>query len=134
MGIDPHRNHTERLVFLDETHASHIAGEVIDLGDPADRLARVIRAAQIQDELLRLGMNLPPGIEGLDAGSAHVTIPPTSPQPPVPVHRSPLRHGRQLAANRTLAEAHPACGQRLKRARPVSSRTMAWRSSSRAVT
>ena len=71
MRVDQHGQHAQRLVALDESHAAHIGGELVDRLDAAHRLARTRQLLQIPDHVLGVRVLLIPLVERLDVRHAH---------------------------------------------------------------
>lgn len=64
MGVDQNAQHAEGLVVLDETHAAHVGGEVVDLGAAVDGLIAMSLVAKVQDQIFGFGKQLIPLAEG----------------------------------------------------------------------
>jgi hypothetical protein len=54
MGVDKHREHTQRFVVLDESHAAHVGGEIIDVRDASRDPVAGFGELQIGDRVLRV--------------------------------------------------------------------------------
>src|SRR5690349_8332627 len=74
MRVDQHADHAQALVVLDEPHAAHVAGEVIDGVHPLDGLERGIAQVQIRNDVFGFRMNLIPLLERLDIDTAHLAV------------------------------------------------------------
>ena len=72
MGIDQDREHAERAVVFDESHAAHVGSEIIDNGGVAERLFAGGFILQINPEIFNLGENLVPFIEWFDVHRAQI--------------------------------------------------------------
>ena len=70
MRVDQHRQHAQGRVVLDEAHAAHVGGEVVDDHGVARRSFAGVLVLQIQLQILRLGKTLVPLVEGLDIDGA----------------------------------------------------------------
>ena len=72
--IDQHGQHAQRLVVLDEAHAAHVGGQVVNLhGALGGRLA-VFLEIQIEGEILDVVEALVPFVERLDVHRANVAV------------------------------------------------------------
>ena len=72
MRIDENRQHAERLVVFDETHATHVRGKIIDLiGVPADRFTLILQV-EVQHQVLNIVKPQIPFIERLDINCANL--------------------------------------------------------------
>src|SRR5207249_3955160 len=72
MGIDQDREHAERAVVFNESHATHVGSEVIDNGGVSQRLFAGGLILQIELEIFNLGENLVPFIEWFDINRAQI--------------------------------------------------------------
>ena len=71
VGVDQHRDHASGPVRLDEAHAAHVAGEVVDVRDAVDGAA--LHASSERRSATRFStsrQHLIPLVEGLDVDGA----------------------------------------------------------------
>ncbi len=66
VGVDQNREHAQGLVVLDEAHAAHVGGEVIDIIRVDKRLYAGILETKIRDDIFRTLTNLIPLVERLE--------------------------------------------------------------------
>src|SRR5438046_1101774 len=64
--INQHGQHTKSLVVLNEAHAAHIGGEIVNFACALTHGIAVILQVQVQDEVFSLVTNLVPLLQRLD--------------------------------------------------------------------
>ena len=58
--VDQHRQHAQGLVVLDEAHAAHVGGEVVDVADVLADLDADIKFLKVADDVFRtVGTEVP---------------------------------------------------------------------------
>lgn len=72
--VDQHREHAERLLVLDEAHATDVAREVVDLGATGDGLAAWHDQTQVEHQALGVLVELMPLLDGPDVDRAHALV------------------------------------------------------------
>ena len=70
VGVDQHRQHAQGLVVLDEAHAAHVGGQIINVLSAGGGLDAVLAQVQIEDEVLHVVKNLIPLVERFDIHGA----------------------------------------------------------------
>jgi hypothetical protein len=63
MSIDQHGQHAQRLIVLDEAHAAHVGGEVVDFVGTFGRIFAVFLEIQIEGQILDVIEALVPLVE-----------------------------------------------------------------------
>jgi hypothetical protein len=74
MRVDEDREHTERLIVLDESHAAHVCGQVINQGRPFDGLLGGFLFAKIENHIFDIIELLVPSAERLDIDRAKIGV------------------------------------------------------------
>ena len=72
MRVDEHRKHAERFVVLDEAHAAHVCGKLVDLIHAVACGVTGVLLLQIGNDVVRRVMYLIPLLVGLDVHAANV--------------------------------------------------------------
>ncbi len=94
MSIDQHGHHTGGLVEFDETHAAHIAGEIVDhVGVGQSRPAWLLQT-KVQLAIINVVEPLVPLVERLDVNGPQVS------------ETTALKVGDVVAAKESTASAH----------------------------
>ena len=76
--VDQHGEHAQRLVVLDESHAAHVGGEVVDLKRAAGCDFAIFLEVQVQREILHVVEALVPLTNRLDIHGADLPEAPFS--------------------------------------------------------
>ena len=66
MRVDQHREHAERAVVLDESHAAHVGREIVDNGGATQSSFASLLLLQVQLQIFHTGKTLIPVIERFD--------------------------------------------------------------------
>src|SRR5271165_2166085 len=74
MGVNQHREHTKSFVLLDESHAAHVGGEIVDITGALGRCFAVLLFIQIQREILNVSVSLVPMRQRLDIDGANTFV------------------------------------------------------------
>ncbi len=70
--VDQDGDHARGPVRLDEAHAAHVAGEVVDVRDAADGVPARLERAEVGDAVVDVREHLVPLVERLDVDRAEV--------------------------------------------------------------
>ena len=71
MGVDEHGEHAQGLVILDEAHATHVGGEIVDFVGASRGSLAVFLEVQIEREIFDIFEALVPLMERLDVDGAN---------------------------------------------------------------
>jgi hypothetical protein len=74
VGVDQHREHAERLVVLDESHAAHVGREVVDVLRALDGLDARVVELEVEDAVVRLVGHLVPLLDRAHVHRADVGV------------------------------------------------------------
>src|SRR5208282_3453952 len=74
MRVDQYREHTKGFVFLDESHATHVGSEIVDVTGALGRRLAVLLLIQIQREILNIREALVPMMQRLDVNGANALV------------------------------------------------------------
>src|SRR5579884_4523918 len=96
MSVDEHRQHAERLVVLDESHAAHIRRQIEHLLYPGDRFPAGVDTLQIQHAVVHASESLLPLIQRFHVYSANLVA-------------SGLQRGNKVAANESTGACDEYC-------------------------
>jgi hypothetical protein len=66
MGVDQHADHAGRFVGFDESHATHIRGQIVDFVESFNRLVAILFLSKIENQILRIREYLVPFVQRLD--------------------------------------------------------------------
>src|SRR5262249_6000947 len=94
VGADQHRQHALGLVGLDEAHAAHVGGEVVDGARPPGGPPAVVQPAKIAHLVLHPGDRLVPLLERLHVDGAD------------PAVAALLQGAHQMSADKTSGAGH----------------------------
>ena len=75
VGVDEDRDHARGPVRLDEAHAAHVAGEVVDVADAANCVLARLERAEVGYTVLDAVDHLIPLVERLDVDRAEFVKP-----------------------------------------------------------
>src|SRR5436190_22600595 len=94
MGIDQDREHAKGFIVLNETHAAHVCGEVVDDFSPNDRLFTGLLLLKIETDIFDIGEDLVPFGSRLNIDGANIFV------------ALPAQIGNQMTANKSAAAAN----------------------------
>src|SRR5208283_3193539 len=74
MCVDQHRKHAKGFVFLDEAHAAHVGGQIVNITRALGGSLTILLVVEIQREIFNVPESLVPMIERLDVNSANTLV------------------------------------------------------------
>src|ERR1700689_3946435 len=74
MGVDQYGEHAESFVLLDESHASHVGREIVDLRCAPGSGFAVLLDAQVEGKIFNVSKALKPFIRRLDINGTNVLV------------------------------------------------------------
>src|SRR5215207_3710836 len=109
MSVDEDRDHAGGPVRLDETHAAHVAGEVVDVCDAADGIPAGLERTEIGDLVVDTFKQLMPLVEGLVVDRAEVreAVLLQIPHEPAADESAGAAHENRLGPRDALLHGHP---------------------------